>query len=434
MFTDQIAERLACLPDALDAGVFTELTTARALAEAGRVDAARSRGAEPRPLAGVTVAWKDVFEVARCVTRAGTRFLDSAPAARDHRLVARLADRGAICVGKTSLSELAVSALGENDACPAPVNPWDGRRVCGGSSSGAAAAVAWGLTDVGIGTDCGGSVRLPAAWCGVVGFKPSRELIDPRGIVPFSATLDTVGVLAPTVRLAAHTVAALTSRPTHSAPVRDLVDLCHVPLPLELPLDPEVAEVYQAALACVAWAGHPVPEAGCDPLGWAWDFRGEHGSTASDEGLALWRATVLAAGDLASARLQRWFAAPPSGHRGDRRRARDRMVARFLDAVRPGTVLVTPTSPIKAPPLSSLRDEQAYERCYRFSNALLWPFNELDAPAISIPCGRTSSGLPVGLQLVAPRGRDGDVLAAAAEVEAVLAGQFGSSSTQVRRA
>lgn len=421
MLSERIADLSPLVAAARDTAVFTEATIDRALAEARRADEYQARGGPRRRFEGVTIAWKDVFDVAGSPTRAGTRFLGRDLAERDHPLVTRAAAHGAICVGKTSLSELAVSALGENDAVPAPVNPHDGGRVCGGSSSGAGAAVALGLADIAVGTDCGGSVRLPAAWCGVVGFKPTWQPIPHRGLVPFSPSLDCVGVIASTVAQAANAADVLvpprTVTPASPRPVR----LRHVPLPGDLDLDHAVARVYGAALATLTQAGLPTREVDCHPLTRAAELRRRHGSTAADEGVALWRQTVLDAGDAASPRLRRWFAAhTPSGLNGERQRARRDVVAAFNRAIPPGVVLVIPSSPIEPPPLSSLSDDWVYAERYARANALLWPFNELNAPAISLPCGRTDAGLPVGLQLVAPTGRDHDVFTAAAAVEAAL--------------
>lgn len=378
-----------------------------------------------RGLEGVTVAWKDVFDIATIATRAGTRFFSAAPAIQDHPLVAKLSTMGAICVGKTSLTELAFSVLGENDVLPAPVNPWsnDG-RVCGGSSSGSAAAVSRGVVDVAIGTDSGGSVRLPAAWCGVVGFKPTSAHIAKGSVVPFSPSLDAIGQFGSTVADVTALYVALSGRASHVASAGTPVRLFRAQLPGFLQPDPEVAAVYERAWGDLVAAGLAAQQHPCDPVARAHELRDHHGGSISViEGESLWRDPVLKAGDLASPRLQRWAGAACSHPRGRLRileRVRRDFIEWFDMALPSPATLVLPASPIDPPLRSSLEDDRTYDQVYARSHALLWPFNELDAAAISIPCGRTAHGLPVGLQIVAPRGRDHDVLRAAAAAEAAL--------------
>ncbi|MGI8778879.1 MAG: amidase [Solirubrobacteraceae bacterium] len=404
---------------------FVQRTPERAraeLADAGR----RARGGRPaRPLEGVRIAWKDTFDLAGYPTRAGTRFLGESPAARDHPLVAGLAAAGAICVGKTALTELACSVLGENDAVAAPRNPHSRTpRVCGGSSSGSAVAVARGVVDAALGTDCGGSVRLPATWCGVVGFKPTTVPIDPSGYMAFSPTLDTLGPLAPTVAgaIAIHE-AARDATLAASPPGR--LRLAALPVPAPLRPDPATAAVLDRALHTLARRLPFEDPPRCDPLGCAHDARRRTGSLAALEGAALWRDRVRAAGDRVSARLSRWFDAveSPAGgaHVAALHAERRAAIAAFDRAVPAGTVLALPASPIEPPTFAALEQPGAYDALYARSHSLLWPFNHLDAAAITIPCGHTARGLPVGLQLVAPRGRDGDVLRAAQAAESVLA-------------
>lgn len=376
----------------------------------------------PPPLAGITLAWKDTFDIAGSPTVAGTRFLDRTPATQDHGLVAAMSSAGAVCVGKTSLTELAYSVLGENDVGVAPTNPHDAGRLCGGSSSGSAAVVGRNLVDAAIGTDSGGSVRLPAAWCGVVGFKPSRSVLDPRGAILFSPTLDAVGTLTRTVELAARLHPVLRAETMHIA---DPVTVRIAPLRLSAQLGPEpsIGRAVDRALHRISRHVRMVGPSRWDPLSAASAARGQVGSLAAAEGAASWRDRVLGAGNLASARLRgtlHAMAVPGPELLASLRRRRERLIAAFAASVPSGTVLALPSAPIDPPRPSDLEPEGAYEAIYARAHSLLWPFNDLDAPAISLPCGRSELGLPVGLALVAPRGRDVDVLTAARLVEEAL--------------
>ena len=182
--------------------VFTALTEERARREA-RASAERLRAGAPcGPLDGVPVAWKDLVDVAGTpTTGASATRREVAPAAADAPIAARLASAGMVCVGKTNLSELAYSGLGLNPHFGTPANPRSGAvaRVPGGSSSGSAVAVAAGVVPCAIGTDTSGSIRVPAAFCGIAGFKPTAARVDRTGVLPLATTLDSVGPLATSV-------------------------------------------------------------------------------------------------------------------------------------------------------------------------------------------------------------------------------------------
>ena len=181
---------------------FLVVTRDRALREA---EASRKRYGEGRlagPLDGVPIAWKDLVDMAGERTTAGSAlYANSAPKPSDSPIVSRLAAAGMVALGKTNLSEFAFSAIGLNPHFGTPRNPRDPStpRIAGGSSSGSAVAVAAGLAPCAIGSDTGGSIRAPASFCGIVGFKTSEGRIDKSGVFPLSRTLDTIGPLARTV-------------------------------------------------------------------------------------------------------------------------------------------------------------------------------------------------------------------------------------------
>src|ERR1700686_3810570 len=176
---------------------FVKVYAESARAAADAQDGLRKAGYVASPLAGLPVSIKDLFDVAGEVTRAGSKALDDRPpAARDAPVVARLRASGAILIGRTNMTEFAFSGVGINPHYGTPGNPFDRRLIPGGSSSGAAVSVGDGAAVVAIGSDTGGSVRIPAALCGLAGFKPTQMRIPRDGAIPLSATLDSIGPLA----------------------------------------------------------------------------------------------------------------------------------------------------------------------------------------------------------------------------------------------
>ncbi len=179
---------------------FTKVYRDKALAAADAQDALREAGYVASPLAGLPVSVKDLFDVAGEVTLAGSTALDDRPpATSDAPIVARLRAAGAVIVGKTNMTEFAFSGVGINPHYGTPGNPYDRSLIPGGSSAGAPVSVADGCAVVAIGTDTGGSVRVPAALCGVVGFKPTQFRVSRDGAIPLSTTLDSIGPLANSV-------------------------------------------------------------------------------------------------------------------------------------------------------------------------------------------------------------------------------------------
>jgi aspartyl-tRNA(Asn)/glutamyl-tRNA(Gln) amidotransferase subunit A len=181
---------------------FTSVHRQTALAQAQVSDELRAHGIVPSLLAGIPVSVKDLFDIGGETTRAGSRVLaDAPPATADADCVVRLRQAGAVIIGRTNMTEFAYSGLGLNPHYGTPKNPHDRAtgRIPGGSSSGAAVSVADGMAAVAIGTDTGGSVRIPAALCGLTGFKPTARRIPGRGMLPLSTTLDSIGPIARSV-------------------------------------------------------------------------------------------------------------------------------------------------------------------------------------------------------------------------------------------
>lgn len=242
--------------------------TARVEAEAS--DRLRTAGIAPRPLEGLPISIKDLFDVKGQVTTAGSKVLAGEPPAQaDAPVIARLRAAGAVLVGRTNMTEFAYSGLGINPHFDTPANPWDraARRIPGGSSSGAAVSVTDGMALVGLGTDTGGSVRIPSGLCGLAGFKPTQRRVPIDGAVALATSLDSIGPLAPTIDCCArvhHVLAGEPARPVTPRPIAGLRFLVPETIALDS-LDADTERAFEAALNRLSEAGahivqRPMPE------------------------------------------------------------------------------------------------------------------------------------------------------------------------------
>ncbi|HVL71357.1 MAG TPA: amidase, partial [Beijerinckiaceae bacterium] len=244
--------------------VFVALDPDRTRAEAQASDLLRRHRIVPSPLAGVPISVKDLFDVVGQPTAAGSRALAGAPAERDAPPIARLRAAGAVFTGRTNMTEFAYSGVGLNPHHGTPANPWDRAtgRIPGGSSSGAAVSVADGMAAAAIGTDTGGSCRIPAALCGIVGFKPTASRIPLAGCVPLSPSLDSVGCFATTVAGVA-LVDAVMAGEEPAAPDPTELDGLRILVPKTVVLDrmdDEVGRAFERALARLSQAGVRIVE------------------------------------------------------------------------------------------------------------------------------------------------------------------------------
>ncbi len=403
---------------------FTVLDPEGARQEARDRDRALAEGRDPGPLHGIPVAVKDLMSTRGLATTGGSRALaegDAPPAHRDALLVRRLRRAGAVILGKTNLNEFAYGVTGENAHFGDSLNPWDPSRMSGGSSGGSAVAVAAGIVPAAVGTDTRGSIRIPAACCGITGFKPTRGRIPLEGVFPLSRTLDHAGPLAESVEdatLLYHVMAG--RRDPRSAttealrgPVAGL--RLGVPSFVRRDLDPEVAVVFQGALAVLAEAGMEHREVEVPELEGALQASAV---IAGAEALAVHGARIRERpGDfdpVVLARLEKGYAltavelARALAHRDD-------LAAAYARVFREVDLMAAPTLPGLPPPVGvhqvrvgGGREEWVVDAFCRF----MAPQNMTGAPALSVPCGFSAGGLPMGLQLWGPPRADARVLAA----------------------
>jgi aspartyl-tRNA(Asn)/glutamyl-tRNA(Gln) amidotransferase subunit A len=377
---------------------------------------------------GPTFAIKDLIDVAGAPTGGGAQ-VPVDPCPHTSAIVfERLLQAGWTAVGKTHTVELAFGAWGTNRAVGAPWNPWDAavHRVPGGSSSGSAVAVAAGLCDGALGTDTGGSVRIPAAICGVVGLKPGRGLVSLRGVHPLSAALDTVGALARDVATAARMLQVI-SGPDGAAAERGPFDadgalaagvrgrrLAASPPAALGQAEPEVVELYLTALdrlrdlGCVIEVVAP-PRALDDSFA-------PNGLIMACEGWRHWRRRILEHGRRMDPWIVRRFEVGRDFTDRQLKEAHERRLAdqrAFHAWMARYDGLVSPTCPIAAPPLGQIDETTA--PLSRLTRAA----NYLDLPGITVPCGLTGQGLPVGLQILGRPADEAAVVSLGAAFERV---------------
>ena len=426
---DTALDRIAD-PSGQGAVVFTEVEGDNARAAADAHDRLRAAGTVLSPLAGIPVSVKDLFDVAGQVTRAGSRVLDGAPPARtDAVAVARLKRAGAVLVGRTNMSEFAFSGLGLNPHFGHPRSPYHrdvpgDARISGGSSSGAAASVADGMAAVALGTDTGGSIRIPAALCGLTGFKPTASRIPTQGGVPLSTTLDSFGPIGLTVACCALVDRMLAGLEPHVPAARPLegVRLGVLTNYVTDGVDADVAAALDAALKHLEAAGAIVTEVRFPALDRLPDVN--RFGFSPIEAYAWHRPLLAKHRDQYDPRvLTRILKGEPATAADylDLLAARTAMLDEAAHTVWSRfDALVAPTVPVVPPRIAELEaDDAAFTR----TNALILrnpsAFNFLDACALSLPC-HPRDAAPVGLMLAAAPHRDDALLAIGQAVEAVL--------------
>jgi aspartyl-tRNA(Asn)/glutamyl-tRNA(Gln) amidotransferase subunit A len=407
------------------ARVFIRIDAGRARHEARTADQLRDSGTD-LPLLGLPISVKDLFDVEGQVTTAGSVVLtDAAPALKDSTVVARMRAAGAVIVGRTNMTEFAYSGLGLNPHYGTPANPWDraSRRIPGGSSSGAAVSVTDGMAAAAIGTDTGGSVRIPAALCGLVGFKPTARRVPMDGIVPLARSLDSVGPLAPTVDCCVRLDAVLTGevyRPLKPKPIREMRFGVLQGYVLE-GLDEPTAYAFQEALLAIQSAGAHTEPVHLDSL----NRIPASNQTAAAEAFAWHRKLLEASGHRydphVSARILHG-AGMLAADFLDLMQARREIVAQAQSVFAPFDAILLPTTQWIAPRIADL--EESDDAYFHANGAMLRNtsiFNFLDGCGLSIPIHRNGEA-PVGLMIANSGGLDRRVLEAGSAIEAILHG------------
>jgi len=418
---------LAAIEAANEPGLFTLQTPERARAEA-KAAAARIRAGRPRSLLdGVPIAWKDLFDLEGLVTTAGSRVLAGGqPARADAPVVERLKTAGMVTVGRVGMTEFAFSGLGLNPHYGTPRNPHGGAepRIPGGSSSGSAVAVARGIVPVSIGSDTGGSVRLPAAFNGIVGYKATYGRYPMAGVYPLSKSLDSLGVLCRSVADAIVTDAAM--RGALAPELRRMpAEQVTLVVPTNVVFDKAEAEViakFEQALSRVARLGTRIARRAVPAFDAVLDLGAKHGALVTAEAYAL-HAERLASPE--AARMDQRVAARMRG--GVKiavpdyialQNARSRLTAELHAGLVPGEMLAFPTVAHVAPAMRPLEtDDDLYVRINALTlrNTMLGNF--LGLCGVSLPCGRGAGNLPVGFLLSGPGDADLEVLAFALTIE-----------------
>lgn len=406
--------------------VYTKVYTEAARAAADASDARRKAGVSLGPLDGRIVSIKDLFDVAGEPTTAGSLIrAEAAPAARDAAIVQRLRQAGAVILGKTNMTEFAFTAIGDNLHHGTPGNAADASLIPGGSSSGAGVAVGEGTSDISIGSDTGGSVRIPASLNGIVGFKPTARRVPLAGAFPLSMTLDSIGPLARSVADCAIADAIMAAdEPAALQPVP--LAALRIGIPRGVLFDETqaaVAEAFEACIDRIGQAGARVADLPIDDLIAEMRAATRRGTIASMEGAEV-NADWLASGASVpvdphvTGPLSRALSVPASAYIRTIRR-RGELAAAMAERLDVVDVLALPTVPMVAPSIAAMAGDEALRD--RTEGLLLrntQVANQFDLCAISLPMPGTK--LPAGLMLVGRHGDDRRLLAIAAAVEALL--------------
>ncbi len=426
-----------CLLARIDAArhdnVFITVTAERARSEAKASETRYREGRPLSPLDGVPIAWKDIFDVAGARTTAGSILFRDAPAkSADMPCVANATAAGMVTLGKLNMTEFAYSGLGLNPHFGTAANPNDRTtpRAPGGSSSGSGAAVAARLAPIAAGSDTGGSVRVPASYNGVVGFKTSTGRIDKTGLVPLARSYDTIGPLARSVEdciLADMVMRGAVTSPVRRAALDGLVLVAPTNLVLD-DADPAVVESFERALQALEAHGARIRRERFEPYDAAIELTATFGPLIAAEAYTEYQ--EIADGE-DGRRIDRRVLFRMLG--GKRMTARDVLMiqrrraelvaqtASLLD----GALLVMPTTPITAPEIAPLEaDDDVFHRTNLLTLRNTTPANALDMCGVAMPNGRDANDLPTSFLVSAPWGKDDELLGAALAMEPVVGEGF----------
>jgi Asp-tRNA(Asn)/Glu-tRNA(Gln) amidotransferase A subunit family amidase len=419
---DELAAAQAAASSAANSHAFLKTRFDVAQAEAKRT-------LPDAPLAGLPVSIKDLFDFAGEVTTAGSVALaDAAPATADAAAVARLRAAGGVVVGRTNMSEFAFSGVGVNPHHGTPANPCDSKtpRIPGGSSSGAAVSVATGAAFIGLGSDTGGSIRIPAALCGIVGFKNTARLTPLQGAYPLSATLDTVCALTRSVRDAvlAHEILAARQVTRNDTPWSGY-RLAVARTQMLDDMDATVARAFERTLRTLRDAGARIDEI---PLAQIQDLGSLQatGGFAAAESYAWHRQLLVREGSRYDPRVRHRIergAHMKAWEYIDLHQARAAWIAEVGQALAGYDAVLSPTVPMVAPPIADVAPGAGRDEAFFRTNALLLRntsvVNMLDGCGLSLPC-QAPDELPVGLMVWHGPMRDDAILNLSLQIENLL--------------
>lgn len=419
--TEQCLDRIAD-PQGEGSRTFIKVWNEQARKVAAVQDTLTRSDYGPSVLAGVAVSIKDLLDVKGEITRAGSTALDrAAPAVEDAPVVKRLKAAGAVLVGRTNMTQFAYSVVGLNSHYGTPGNPWDRTRTPGGSSSGAAVSVADGMAVAAIGSDTVGSIRVPAALCGVVGFKPTQRRVPRAGSIPLSTTLDTIGPLARTVTdcaLVYGIIASEAFQPLDRHGPRGL----RLAIPRQVvlnDLDAQVGQAFTRACTLMSSAGVVLDEADFTPLAEVHSMNG-NGTIQPPEALAWHRGLLQRRGNDYDPRIKARIETGLAVHATDYIKVlerRQQLMDAFDQLTERFDALVLPTVSIIAPTFEACALNEDSIRTKLLRNPSL--FNFLDRCSISIPIHRLGEA-PVGLMLVGGRDDDWRLLKIARAIESLF--------------
>ena len=414
-------------PQGEGARVFTRVYSDAARAAASASDTLRAAGLCRSAIDGLPISIKDLFDVAGETTLAGSVVRQGEPAAAESAvIVKRLQAAGAVLIGKTNMTEFAYSGLGINPHYGTPKNPWDRAtgRIPGGSSAGAAVSVSDAMAVAGIGSDTGGSVRIPAALCGLTGFKPTARRVSTRGALPLSVNLDSIGPIAASVACCAQLDAILAGEedsPLVAARLRGL--RLAVPTTVVLDgMDVHVAASFAAALTRLSAAGAQIAEIAVPAFGESQAINAKGGFTAAEAWA--WHREVIARSAArydprVVSRIARGEAMSAADYI-DLLGARARWIKDVEATIAGYDALLLPTVPVVAPVIADLvASDEAYFRANGLILRNPTMINFLDGCALSLPCQAPGSA-PVGLMVAGPAMSDLRILAIGLAIEESL--------------
>jgi aspartyl-tRNA(Asn)/glutamyl-tRNA(Gln) amidotransferase subunit A len=409
------------------ARAFIEVYRDAARRDAQAADRIRASGKPASILAGIPISIKDLFDIAGEVTKAGSKILAHArPAERDAPAIARLKAAGVILMGRTNMTEFAYGGHGTNCHYGTPLNPWDRatKRIPGGSTSGGAVSVTDGMSAATIGSDTGGSVRIPAALCGIAGYKPTQSRVPLEGAFPLSHTRDSIGPLGVSASCCVLLDRAMAGEPISPREATSLRGLTFgVPTTILLDkLDQHVERAFASALTRISRAGAIIKEFKFQELQDELDgsrvvnFSGYEAYQLHRERLE----TGYAEFDPRVAKRLMLGANMKEKDYRELVLLREKLMASANKTTAPYDALLAPTVPIVAPSLAEL--DHSDEELYRINSLILRntaPFNALNRPAWSLPC-HEAGGAPVGLMVVGETDGDAKLQRLGVAIEAAL--------------